>query len=1526
MPESGGPTTQSGILYQNSIAALFLGRLCDATSRLESESVTQVRAETPDNVDDIVVTFADNHKAFIQAKENVRVGDNAWKKLWQDFDQQYQNDNFQKRIDRLVLWVGSPHIDYDNLLELCQRARGSNDYQEWQSSITIDQKRLLEKIKPILSPELLEDSILVSFLKHIKIEIWSLNSIERDLLPYWMPETNDQSVNLFRLLRDRVGGASRIRATFTAHNLRDSLIAENHTLVFSTPTDIERIKSSIRSCSSLLRLHKNSIGNTHIHIRRNIVDEIVHWITASDDDSKNTVMLVDQAGTGKTVTLQDILVDLEDKGYDVLAIKADQQLSGLSSLSDISSKLNLPESPEQILSRLSQLGRVVVLIDQIDALSLSLAHDQKTLDIVLDLIARLRRISNLRILLSCRLFDRNSDPRLSQIDLAQQFTLTQFSDEEVAKILGKMGVSYQDMAKPTQVLLQVPLHLNLFSLALDNNIGSSERLLGVTSLQELYETIWQNIVLKEDLQAPSKTNRVEVLRIVKNYMSQEQTTSIPQSVLQKPASAHLERAIHWLASMGILIAGKGEWTFIHQTFFDYCYARDFVEQKGNLVETILQSNQGLFIRPQLIQVITYLRGTQPDLYLRNLQKLLEVSGLRYHLYDLLLRWFGSLPNPSDGEWLIARRMFLISEKRAQILERMFGNPGWFARLQNTLLPSWLSHEEMVDGLLLPYLTSIINIEITQAKVIEVLNPFLGKSEQWDERLLWAIPRIRNWYAIQAIEMYEQMVYKTFSLNKLDLYQLGIISKASPSTGIRLFQFLLDHVLKQYQNKLIDEKQKNKESNVAKLSGPSLYSELHSLDNNNLEEAFHFVSQAEPRKFIEAMLPWLENVLNQRNILDEPRPYYFNWDDLSGNWYNDHQSFEHAFVFSFINALINLAKSDLLYFNTITNRLSQLPYATPQYLLAHVFKDVPDVCASKALQFILADNRRLNLGDAGHQYDSRKLIYAIYPYLSNQERFQLEEFILQYAPIHKRRGVDGLRWRGIEQFFLLQSIPQEYLSVRALKRLNEWEHKFPKIKASEDPITSRGGFVQSPIPLEIATKMTDRQWLRAINKYHGAITHKDFLKGGADQLSSVLQILVKDTPQRYYSLLQQVDDDVDDMYVQAFLNGLAESEAPKEWLFNTIRRFGQHPNRHIRRTIAWSLEKRAKEEVPGDLIGLLQGYVHGGIDEDEWWWSEGKDHGDVYSSFLNSDRGAAFNALMRIFDGQNNDETRSRKWELIEFATSDLSAALRIGAIHELTYMIGHDRERAVNCFEKLMQGHEILIESGYTRNFIYWALYKNFLRLCPYIIAMMNHKEDNVQEQGAQLACIAGLSNTSMESEEAFQAAQKLAEQTMNASIPWKRGAAKIYAHNITEIPGDICIERLIDLLKEDDEQIQKSIGWVFYSLQGEHIVSLRHFIETYAQRSKWANHKFAEYLLEFGLLDPKWTHSVIQTILNNSFLVNNSPWLTGIEEFVRLVLRIYTDPTVSDEIRTTSMDMFDILMEKGPGFSQKVLSEWDQR
>ena len=121
MPERGGPTAQSGILYQNSITALYLGRLCDTNERLSADQVVRVRVEAPESVHDTVVSFADRHTAYVQAKERVDVGDAAWQKLWRDFAAQYQRSTFARTRDQLRLHVGEPRDEHVALRELADR-------------------------------------------------------------------------------------------------------------------------------------------------------------------------------------------------------------------------------------------------------------------------------------------------------------------------------------------------------------------------------------------------------------------------------------------------------------------------------------------------------------------------------------------------------------------------------------------------------------------------------------------------------------------------------------------------------------------------------------------------------------------------------------------------------------------------------------------------------------------------------------------------------------------------------------------------------------------------------------------------------------------------------------------------------------------------------------------------------------------------------------------------------------------------------------------------------------------------------------------------------------------------------------------------------------------------------------------------------------------------------------------------------------------------------------------------------------
>jgi len=80
--------------------------LCDKTWRPNNEQVVHVRVETLDKVDDTVVSFTDEHKLFIQAKENISVSDREWGKLWANVGKQYSSTDFNKEKDRIGLYLG----------------------------------------------------------------------------------------------------------------------------------------------------------------------------------------------------------------------------------------------------------------------------------------------------------------------------------------------------------------------------------------------------------------------------------------------------------------------------------------------------------------------------------------------------------------------------------------------------------------------------------------------------------------------------------------------------------------------------------------------------------------------------------------------------------------------------------------------------------------------------------------------------------------------------------------------------------------------------------------------------------------------------------------------------------------------------------------------------------------------------------------------------------------------------------------------------------------------------------------------------------------------------------------------------------------------------------------------------------------------------------------------------------------------------------------------------------------------------
>ena len=225
-----------------------------------------------------------------------------------------------------------------------------------------------------------------------------------------------------------------------------------------------------RSGAELCNWHNTIAGQ---HIERAEVAQIVDWMLHAGQD-EHLAVLLDQPGSGKTVVMRDALERLEDLGASTLTIKADY-LSGVRSRAELADRLGLPATVEECVKKVAVENPVIVLVDQLDALSMTLSRDQSTLSILLSTIARLRDIKRVRILASCRTYDLHSDPQLSSMHINREFHLQPLTEDQVNGVLRLIGVIPEKLLPDHRRLLTLPLNLDIYAQVVALGAVLSER-------------------------------------------------------------------------------------------------------------------------------------------------------------------------------------------------------------------------------------------------------------------------------------------------------------------------------------------------------------------------------------------------------------------------------------------------------------------------------------------------------------------------------------------------------------------------------------------------------------------------------------------------------------------------------------------------------------------------------------------------------------------------------------------------------------------------------------------------------------------------------------------------------------------------------------------------------------------------------------------------------------------------------------------------------------------------------------------
>ena len=100
-----------------------------------------------------------------------------------------------------------------------------------------------------------------------------------------------------------------------------------------------------------------------------------------------------------------------------------------------------------------------------------------------------------------------------------------------------------------------------------------------------------------------------------------------------------------MISQGVLVLDGRRLAFFHEAFFDYAFARRWINRGQSLVEFLHAGEQELFRRGQVRQILVHLRDEEPERYVSEVEAVLSDPAVRFHIKDTVLAFLQALTEP-----------------------------------------------------------------------------------------------------------------------------------------------------------------------------------------------------------------------------------------------------------------------------------------------------------------------------------------------------------------------------------------------------------------------------------------------------------------------------------------------------------------------------------------------------------------------------------------------------------------------------------------------------------------------------------------------------------------------------------------------------------------------------------------------------------------------------------------------------------------------------------------------------------------
>ena len=1242
-------------------------------------------------------------------------------------------------------------------------------------------------------------------------------------------------------------------------------------------------------------------------------------------DTATECVMTGRAGSGKTACVVEVVDALRERNVPVLAFRLDRFVSASTTV-DLGKLLDLEESPILVLAgAVEATGRPgVLIVDQLDAVSTTSGRTSAAFELVEQLLLEARGSrprAVIRVVVVCREFDWENDPRMRRLlpESHQKVDITEFSDDEVKGILTSAGFETGAFGERQLRVLRLPQNLSLF---LDAGFDSS-RAPEFKTATEILERYWE---AKRQLVADRVAPAADLWMAVMETLCDEMTASQQLSVRREKLDAFSPDYVNQLASEGVISFDGRRYGFGHESFFDYAFARLFVENPRSLVALLRESEQHLFRRGQVRQVLAYLRDVDSARYVEELCHLLSDDGIRTHLKDLVFTLFAEVINPTDGEWAIweqwlepeltAIKRGVPNDNRLSALawRRFFVSRSWFAEIdRRQVIQGWLaSDNERVADMAVNYLR--FHQQHAPDRVAALLEPYVDGSAKWRLRLRF----LMEWAKHHTSRSFFDLFLRLIDDGTLDDARHRF---ATNGTFWRML-YGLDENRPEWVSEVLAHRLRRRLALVQATGTQLRFGVL--LDHDRFMSRL-VVKSAEnaPAAFVEHVLPAVLEVSDAAVTGDTPPKL----DDV---WLipfkSEHQNGEQACLSGLASALAVVARTGAVPLRDIIADLRRRDTYTANFLLLSLYRGADSRYADEAIALLCDEPWRFACGFSdSSNWCAMETMRAVIPHCTMENRERIETVILDYVPPHERTP-HGYRQFGRTRFDLLSAIPPELRSRNANARFDELARKFG------DPAGEPRGIVVStvtaPIEENATQAMTDEQWLRAIAKYpsENRIDNSgDQPRGGARELARVLQARVKEAPNRFARLALRFPADANPVYLDGVLGELKENDAvASELKLQLCHKAFAEARRDCGRAIADMLGKM-EYTLPDDAVGMLDWLATQDDDPavEEWKQDTGNGQatypGDPYSHGINTTRGRAAEAIGDLI--LRNAVYIERFRTTLDKMVQEPSAAVRSCVAGTLRAVAHHDASLGMSLFQNMDLSEDRLLATPHVYRFINRCLRDGLFAMRPIIERMLASSESDVREAGARLACIGFLDHDS---------AEDLATEALRGDVRCRVGAAQVASANIADLECRVRCEAMLALLfADDDAEVRREAASCFECLPTDVLGEYDDLIGVFCDSPAFKDaHFHLLYALEHSRERlPGTTCAVCEKYLSR---LAGAAEDAGTDEFaeadtvVKLIFRTYQQHP-NDEWPQRSLDLIDLLCLEGIADTGNELEKFER-